>query len=378
VATTGADVICRSLFRAGVRHVFGLPGTQTVPLYDALRRSGLRTVTTTSELAAAFAATGYFRASGRLAAVSTIPGPGLTWALTALAEAHADSAAMVCIVGMAPLAERRRHALQVIDQQAVGKSLVKAWRTIESPEDLGRVIRWACGHALEGEPGPVVVEVGIDLLHAEAPDPPAEPIAGTARGPDLDAAVHAVTRARRPVFYVGAGAHAAAGMLARVVERLHVPVCTTPSGRGALPEDHPWSIPFDFVRHRTADLNALLASADAVVAIGCKLTHNGTGGFALELPEARLVYVNADPEAVGSVKAAHAVVADAGDFLARAWRRHQPRVTGTCRRWPPGAPGFAREPRLRPASLRWTRHPAGGPRTSSPCCGTCFRVPASW
>ena len=92
---TGAERICAVLEGLGVRTVFGLPGTQNVPLYEGLRLSGLRTVLATDELAAAMMAGGYFRASGRVAALFTIPGPGFVYALAGLAEARHDSAALI-------------------------------------------------------------------------------------------------------------------------------------------------------------------------------------------------------------------------------------------------------------------------------------------
>jgi len=148
----------------------------------------------------------------------------------------------------------------------------------------------------------------------------------------MSEAVAFAAAASRPILLVGSGAHGAAHLLAQVAERFNIPVTTTPSGRGALPEDHAWALPFDFVHHATADLNALLADADAVVAVGCQSTHNGPGGFALAAPADRLVCVNTDPDAFIHVSARYAVVADAGDFLgslaavresATAWSLHE-------------------------------------------------------
>jgi acetolactate synthase-1/2/3 large subunit len=123
--STGADRICAALEALGLDTVFGLPGTQNVPLYEALRTSGLRTILATHELGAAFMAAGYYRASGRVAALFTIPGPGFTYALTGLAEARHDSAALLHITGAPPPEGGRRFQLQAIDQAAMAAPVVK-------------------------------------------------------------------------------------------------------------------------------------------------------------------------------------------------------------------------------------------------------------
>ena len=95
----GIDLLCNALREVGIDFVFGVPGTQNVALFDAFRRHRLRTVLATHELAASFMANGYYRATGRPAALATIPGPGFTYALTGLAEARLDSAALIYLVG---------------------------------------------------------------------------------------------------------------------------------------------------------------------------------------------------------------------------------------------------------------------------------------
>jgi acetolactate synthase-1/2/3 large subunit len=325
VSRTGAEAICDALAASGIRHLFGVPGTQNVALFEALRRSDLNTVVPTSELAAAFAAIGYYAASGRPAAIATIPGPGFTWALNGLAEARADSAAAVFLVGRAPAAERRPHGLQQIDQEAVGAPLVKAWIPVERADHVSRAVSEACRMAVAGEPGPVVVEVNTDLLGRPIPEGPAPaPEAAPPPSPELHDAVAAAAQARRPVIYAGAGVLDAAPLLADVAGRLHIPVVTTLSGRGALPEDHPWAVPFDYVRNPVAPLNALLAAADAVLALGCKFTHNGTGGFTLAPPADRLIAINTDPAAAtDGTRRRFAVVAPASRFLADLLRERE-------------------------------------------------------
>ena len=116
---TGAERLCRALESLGVSTVFGLPGTQNVALFEALRTSRLRTIVATHELGASFMANGYARASGRPGVLVTIPGPGFSYSLTGLAEAFLDSVPLVALVGKPAEAPGRRFQFQALDQRAV-------------------------------------------------------------------------------------------------------------------------------------------------------------------------------------------------------------------------------------------------------------------
>ncbi|MCS6922510.1 MAG: thiamine pyrophosphate-binding protein, partial [Elioraea sp.] len=179
-APSGADALCAALSQAGVGAVFGVPGTQTVAFYEALRRGALPTVTATHELAAAFMAQGYFRASGRLAAVSAIPGPGFSFALAAVPEAYLDGAGLVLLTGAPPQCPLGRRRSQSIDQAAMARPVVKSVIDIDSAARVSDALRQACRLACQGEPGPVLVQVAPRVLTepASLARPPA-----TAEGP---------------------------------------------------------------------------------------------------------------------------------------------------------------------------------------------------
>src|SRR5581483_6881977 len=138
--TDGISALCASLFDAGIDCAFGVPGTQTVPLFEGLRRSRIRTVLASHELAAAFMANGYYRATGRVAALVTIPGPGFTYALTGLAEAHHDAVGVLYLVRKPATAPGRRFQLQAIDQQGIAGPLLKASLRLSSAEDVYEVV----------------------------------------------------------------------------------------------------------------------------------------------------------------------------------------------------------------------------------------------
>lgn len=162
---TGAEMLCRVLEDHGVTCVFGVPGTQTILLHEALRRSRIRVVLATHELAASFMANGYYRASGRVAPLVTIGGPGFTYALTGLAEALHDSAAVLHIAGRSPGTDHRQH-LQALDQRAIAGPLVKAAWRIDGAAEIPSVLTEALQCALGGEPGPVLLEWTSPALEA--------------------------------------------------------------------------------------------------------------------------------------------------------------------------------------------------------------------
>jgi acetolactate synthase-1/2/3 large subunit len=315
---SGAALLCDALQDAGVQCVFGLPGTQNVPFYEALRTSALRTVVATSELSAAMMANGYYRSSGRIAALATIPGPGFTWALTGLAEAFLDSAALLHVVGQAATAPGARFQLQAIDQAAMARPVAKAVRQIGQAREIGAVLAAAHAQALAGEPGPVLIQVAREALDAHvamplpvapAPPPPA------AEPADIDAVVRALAAAPRCVILAGQGCHGAAEQIVQIAEHLAAAVVTTTSGRGVVAEDHPLSLGFELGGTGAATLNALVEASDLVLAIGCKFSHNGSRGFRLRIPADKLVHVDASAQVLGANYPARlAICADAREF----------------------------------------------------------------
>jgi acetolactate synthase-1/2/3 large subunit len=316
----GADAICVALRSAGIDTVFGLPGTQTVAFYEALRRAGITTVSTTHELAATFMAQAYYRSSGRLAAVSAIPGPGFAFTLAALAEASLDSAAVVLLTGSPPVCNQGRRRSQAVDQATMAGPVVKEVFDIASAGQVSEVVSRACRLAVAGEPGPVLVQFAAEVYGARIDEPHA-PLASAQAARDGKTAVPTeaarfVAAADRVLIYAGQGASGAAGELGRVVEALGAVVATTPSGRGVVAEDADHSLPLD----ATGDLaafNSVAAECDAILVLGAGLAENGTVGFGLDFPADRLVRVDASADVLARPPSARwSVVASTRDFLA--------------------------------------------------------------
>jgi acetolactate synthase-1/2/3 large subunit len=296
---TGAERLCRALETLGVETVFGLPGTQNIALFEALRKSRLRTIVATHELSASFMANGYARASGRPGVLLTIPGPGFTYSLTGLAEALLDSVPVLSIVGEPARAPGRRFQLQALDQRAVVAPLVKRIFDLESAEGIEAILEEAHAVSQAGEPGPVVVQVSPRVLSEEvAASPSASSGPRLSKAPSVDEIALRLSGARRVVLYVGQGANGAAAELLQLMETLKAPLVTTTSGRGVVPESHPWVLSFD--RRSVQVLNELVESANLVLALGCKFSHNGAHGFRLRLAPDRLIHVDASEAVLGA------------------------------------------------------------------------------
>jgi acetolactate synthase-1/2/3 large subunit len=319
MAATAADVLCATLERRGTTHVFGIPGSETIELWDALRRStGLTSVVPTNELTGSFMAIGHARASGRPGVLSTIGGPGFTYALTGLAEALLDSVPLVHVAALPTRREDGGPGLQWIAQHEIAAPLVKAIVDIPGPESVGDAVDEAFELATAGEPGPVLLQYEPATLAGRArggraADPPGQgpPV------PDVDEVVAQLLAARRPVLLCGLGASRAATDVARIAEALRAPVLTTTSGRGVVSERHPLSLVHDVPGGSTEALDDLLGGADLVLCIGCRLSHNGSRGFRLHLPQETLVRIDASPDAMGApYPASLELVGDAGSILA--------------------------------------------------------------
>lgn len=285
--------IIEAFHAAGIEHAFGLPGTQNLETFEALRTSGINTLVATHELGAAFMANGYYRASGKVALVATIPGPGFTFALTGLAEAWLDSAALVHLT-VAPASQPgNTYQLQAIDQAAMAAPVVKAVLGIE--EAVGSIPAQAVGLAQSGEPGPVTVQLGAPGSRVISPDQ----VTSFPEG-EIDEIAALVNSRRRVVLLVGQGAAGTARTVAELAEKIGAAVVTTTSARGVVSEDHPLSLGFEMGGTDPGPLNQLVAASDLVVALGCKFSHNGSRGFGLDIPPEKLVHVDSSSAVIGA------------------------------------------------------------------------------
>jgi thiamine pyrophosphate-dependent acetolactate synthase large subunit-like protein len=284
---TGAEVITQALEDAGVEVAFGLPGVHNLPLWDAVRRSSIRLIGVRHEQAAAYAADGYARATGRLGVALTTTGPGAANTLGAVGEAWASRSPILVIATDIPSGLRRpgvyRGVLHETDgQAAMFAPVVKA--SFSGPEAIDEAI----ATAVAAPTRPVYLEVATDLLRAPAERRPTSVAsARTANGGAIEG--------DRPLVWVGGGAREHRGEVTALAERLGAPVIETYNGRGVVDPRHPLSV--GLPPHVPA-VGALWDEADAVVAIGSDLDGMNTQNWAMPQPP-RLYAINVDPQDAG-------------------------------------------------------------------------------
>src|SRR5579885_1810838 len=240
------------LERLGVEVVFGLCGHTVIALLDALGKSHIRFVSTRHEQVAAHAADGYARASGKPGVLLTHLGPGLTNATTGVANAALDSIPLVVIAGDVPSHYYGRHPHQEVnlhmdgDQFEVYRPFCKRIYRVDRAADLPRIVERAFHLCQTGRPGPVLVDVPMDIFSADLPVDAFHQLPAPVARPGIEREavvriLNALAGAKRPVIYAGGGvlSSGATGELAALAEALDIPVAHTLMGKGCMHEEHP-------------------------------------------------------------------------------------------------------------------------------------------
>lgn len=319
---TGGEIVVRALEDEGITHTFGIPGTHNIELYDALGPSRITPVLITDEQSAGFMADGFWRASGRMACLNLVPGAGFTHALSGIAEAFMDGVPMLVLGCGIRQDVRMAYQLHDIDQLAMARPVTKGTFRPMTGEELYPMIREACALARAGTPGPVMVEVPVNLYltrhDVDAAMFKAAAAPATPRASDEEIARVAqwlTAPGAQPLLYVGLGAVKAD--LVALAERLEAPVATTIQGKGVFPESHPLFLWNGFGNAAPPALRAVAAGCDRVLAIGCRFGEVGTGGYGITLP-GPLCHVDINPEVLGrNFPADIAITSDATDFVTR-------------------------------------------------------------
>jgi acetolactate synthase I/II/III large subunit len=269
---TGGELVAKVLKQAAVDHVFTLCGGHILPIYDGCLTEGIRVIDMRHEQAAAHAADAYARLRRGLGAALVTAGPGVTDAVTGVANAFAARSPLLLIGGAAPLGLRGLGALQEMEQVALLRPITKGAWSVSETRQIPEVLTTAIRTALSGRPGPVFVEIPVDLLMNRIEDRLAPiPTSYVHRAPqpaDADAVsrlAELLSRAQRPVVMAGSGVwwDDAAKALAAFAESAGVPVFMNGAGRGCLGSDHPLA----FAQARGWALN----QADFVLVLGAPL-----------------------------------------------------------------------------------------------------------
>jgi acetolactate synthase-1/2/3 large subunit len=314
--------------------VFGIPGAHNLDIYDALPSCpGVRHYLARHEQGAAYMADGYARASGRIGVCLTVTGPGVTNALTGLAQAYSDSSPVLLITSQvrSQYVDRDRGLLHELrGQSSLFRTVTLHNERIESVTRIPAAIHEAAAMMRTGRPRPVMLEIPEDVLASwddvEIPDPlPYERRGCSQRA--IEEAVQLLSDARQPVIYAGGGVirSGASPELVRLAEFFQAPVLTTGMGKGAIPEDH--ALSYGVTWSPRADSSDITREADVMLAVGTRFSAAFTADWTLHIPE-RLIHIDIDKREIGkNYPATTALVGDAkrilGDMLGHLTKTEQ-------------------------------------------------------
>ncbi|HTS10747.1 MAG TPA: acetolactate synthase 2 catalytic subunit [Candidatus Limnocylindrales bacterium] len=307
----GAEFFVKALENEGVDLMFGYPGGAIMPVYDALLDSKIRHILVRHEQAAALAADGYARATGKVGVCMATSGPGATNLVTGIANAYMDSIPVVAITGQVPTHLMGTDAFQEVDIFGITLPVVKHSFLIDDVKDIARVVHEAFQIARSGRPGPVLIDLPKDVGNTNAdfdfhtnnedefPAPPsAEAIAR---------AMELLKASRRPVIYAGGGIGMARALAEfnAFVDATRIPVVSTLKGLGAIPTKHELFLGM-MGMHGMKASNHAVQGCDLLLCIGARFDDRATGKISGFAPSARVIHMDVDPAEVGKLRHADA------------------------------------------------------------------------
>lgn len=317
---TGAKMLLECLAREGVEVMFGYPGGVTLPFYDALYDHPLRHVLVRHEENAAFAASGYAKATGKIGVCCATSGPGATNLVTGLVDAMMDSAPIVALTGQVSSNLIGSDAFQEADTFGITRSATKHNYMVRTLAELPQIIHEAFYLAGSGRPGPVLVDIPKDVFMARGHYEPVTEIHlpgykvfTEGHSGQIRRAAQMFWEAERPLVYAGGGIllGKASNELKEFVEITDAPAVCTLMGLGGLPGSHPNFISMPGM-HGSYAANMAMYNTDLLIALGVRFDDRVTGRLAAFAPHARVIHVDIDPAEIG--KNRHADIPIVGDL----------------------------------------------------------------
>jgi len=307
VELTGAEIFVRSLEEQGVKHVFGYPGGAVLPIYDAFdKQDKVEHILVRHEQAAAHAADGYARSTGRPGVVLVTSGPGATNAVTGIATAYMDSIPMVVFSGQVPTALIGNDAFQEVDNVGITRPCVKHNFLVKDVKDLALTIRKAFYVATTGRPGPVVVDIPKDVSTLKAEFHYPKRIKMRSYNPvtkghprQIKKAIELMLSAKRPMLYTGGGVVVgnASKQLVEMTKLLNFPITNTLMGLGAYPATDRQFVGM-LGMHGTYEANMSMHNCDVLIAIGARFDDRVTGNVEKFCPTAKIIHIDIDPASI--------------------------------------------------------------------------------
>ena len=319
---TGAWLFRNALEALGVRHTFGIPGVHTTEIYDELNLSNqVRPMLVTHECGASFMADAVSRTSQQIGVLVVVPAAGLTHAMSGIGEAFLDGIPMLVVSGGVRTDTGHKYQLHDMDMQALMAPLTKKTFKVESHEQLMPMIFEAYDCAMTGEPGPVYVEIPVNIQFTkghvtEIPQPKAIiRCKKVLPDDDIRAAAELLLQARQPGIFLGWGAMKARASMISIADSLKAPVATSLQGLAAFPHDHALHCGMGYGPAAVPAAEAAFENCDVLLAVGVRFGEIATGSFSLPIPE-KIIHVDINPDALGAnYKAEICIEADAGPAM---------------------------------------------------------------
>ncbi|MCD6134588.1 MAG: biosynthetic-type acetolactate synthase large subunit [Candidatus Omnitrophica bacterium] len=320
----GSEIIIESLKREKVEVIFGYPGGALLPFFDCLYDAPIKFYLTRHEQAAAHAADGYARASGKTGVCVATSGPGATNLVTGITNAYMDSIPIVALTGQVRTSLIGNDAFQEADTTGITRSITKHNYLVKNTEDLARVFKEAFYIASSGRPGPVLVDLPVDVQMGEAEFSYPENISIRSYRPtyyghpgQIKKALRAIEKSKHPVIMAGGGVitSGASGRLFEFAKKIQAPVTTTLMGLGAYPAEDELFLGMPGM-HGTVYANRAITNSDLLIAIGCRFDDRVTGKLDAFAPQAKIIHIDIDPTSISkNVKADIPIVGDVGNIL---------------------------------------------------------------
>ncbi len=303
----GSKIIMECLVEQGVDTIFGYPGGQIMPLYDALYdyQDKIKHVLTSHEQGASHAADGYARSTGKVGVCFATSGPGATNTVTGIATAYMDSSPLVVITGQVPVSLIGKDSFQEVDIVGITLPITKHSYFCRTVEELAPTIRKAFQIAASGRPGPVLVDVPKNLMvemgEYEPPQEPSEACSCLSEDMDMMKLIaEEINLADRPVIYAGGGINlgGASDELSELAEKSHIPVITTLMSLGTYDRRKPLSLGMVGM-HGQKEANMAVHHSDLIIAIGARFSDRVTGDTSRFANGAKIIHIDIDPAEFG-------------------------------------------------------------------------------
>jgi acetolactate synthase-1/2/3 large subunit len=322
---TGAEILCESLTKLGVQHIFGYPGGAILPVYDALGKSKLHHILVRHEQGATHMADGYARATGGVGVAMATSGPGATNMVTGIATAMLDSSPVVCITGQVSSKLLGSDAFQEIDITGITMPITKHNVVVSRAEDIARTVREAFVIANTGRPGPVLVDITKDAQQAtcefdweaSAPKLPQKRVRNDHNQEEFDRAIELLNTAKRPIILAGRGIMLSGAMRAfeQLVRTCDIPVAMTLLGIGCFPASDPMNLGM-MGMHGEAWVNHAIQESDLLIAVGMRFDDRVTGDLRTYAKGARKIHIEIDRAEINkNVQVDAALIGDARETL---------------------------------------------------------------